>query len=50
MRYTGKLETTVFRKETNSDIYLHWRSFASMTWKKRYIADINQASLYSLFE
>ena len=34
MRYTGKLETTVFRKETNSDIYLHWRSFASMTWKK----------------
>ena len=34
MRCNGKLETTVFRKETNNDIYLHWRSFARMTWKK----------------
>ena len=31
MRCNGKLETTVLRKETNNDIYLHWRSFASMT-------------------
>ena len=30
MRCNGKLETTVFRKETNNDIYSHWRSFASM--------------------
>ena len=36
MRCNGKLETTVFRKETNNDIYLHWRSFAPMTWKKVY--------------
>ena len=34
MRCNGKLETTVFRKENNNDIYLHWRSFAPMTWKK----------------
>ena len=34
MRCNGELETTVFRKETNNDIYLHWRSFAPMTWKK----------------
>ena len=34
MRCNNKLETTVFRKETNNDIYLHWRSFAPMTWKK----------------
>ena len=34
MRCNGKLETTVFRKETNNGIYLHWRSFAPMTWKK----------------
>ena len=36
MRNNGKLETTVFRKETN-DIYLHWRSFSPMEgakWKK----------------
>ena len=31
MRCNGKLETTVFRKETNNDINLHWRSFAPMT-------------------
>ena len=34
MRCNGKLETTTFRKETNSDIYLHCRPFAPMTWKK----------------
>ena len=34
MRCNAKLETTVFRKETNNDIYLQWRSFAPMTWKK----------------
>ena len=42
MRINGKLKTTVFRKETNNDIYLHWRSFTSITWKKRYIKDIIQ--------
>ena len=36
MKCNGKLETTVFRKETNKYIYLHWRSFAPMTWKKVY--------------
>ena len=34
MRWNGKLETTTFGKETNSDIYLHWQSVAPMTWKK----------------
>ena len=32
MRCNRKLETNVFRKETN--IYLHWKYFAYMTWKK----------------
>ena len=31
MRIHGKLETTVFRKETNNVIVKHWRSFAPMT-------------------
>ena len=31
MRCNETLETTVFCKETNNDIYLHWRSFAPMT-------------------
>ena len=34
VRRNGKLGTTVFRKETNNNIYLHWRSFAPVTWKK----------------
>ena len=34
MRNNGKSETTAFRKETNNNIYLHWRSFAPITWKK----------------
>ena len=34
MRCNGKLKTTVFRKETNNDIYFHLRSFAHITWKK----------------
>ena len=34
MRCNGKLKTNVFRKETNNDISLHWRSFALITRKK----------------
>ena len=34
IRCNGKLNTIVFHKETNNDIYLHWKSFASVTWKK----------------
>ena len=29
----GKLKTTVFRKETNTDIYMNWNSHAPMQWK-----------------
>lgn len=28
-----EIETTVFRKPTNNDIYLHWDSFAPHNWK-----------------
>ena len=31
IRCDGKLKTTVFRKEPNNDIYLHWRFFAPIT-------------------
>ena len=34
MKCNGKLETTVFCEENNNDIYLQWRSFAPMKWKK----------------
>ena len=29
-----KVETTVYRKSTNNDIYLHWQSFSPTTWKR----------------
>ena len=30
----NKIETTVYIKSTNSDIYLNWGSFAPVTWKR----------------
>ena len=29
----NKLETTVFRKETNTDFYINWNSHPSIQWK-----------------
>ena len=34
MKSNGKLETNVFCKETNNDLYFHWRSYAPITWEK----------------
>ena len=34
IRANEVIETTVFRKETNNDVYLHWKSFAPITWKR----------------
>ena len=33
IRKDYKVETTVYRKSTNSDIYLHWQSFSPTAWK-----------------
>ena len=37
-----KLETTVFDKETNNNMYFHWRSFGPTTWKKGTLKWISQ--------
>ena len=34
IRRGNKIETTVYRKITNNDIYLNWDSFAPVTWKR----------------
>ena len=43
MRSNGKLETTVFSKETNNNIYLYCKVFFSYCMEKRYIKDIKRA-------
>ena len=34
IRNKDKIETTVYRKPTNSDIYLNWKSFSACFWKR----------------
>ena len=34
IRRGNKIETTVYRKSTNNDIYLSWDSFTPVTWKR----------------
>ena len=34
IRNNTTLSTTVYRKPTNSDIYIHWKAFAPSTWKR----------------
>ena len=35
MRNHNDITTTVYRKDSNSDVYLHWDSFTPITWKRR---------------
>ena len=28
------LDTTIYRKDTHNDLYLHWDAFASVSWKR----------------
>ena len=32
---TGKLETKVYQKKTDSDIHLHWNAFTPIKWKQK---------------
>ena len=34
IRNSDHIHTTVYRKETNNDLYLHWNAFASYPWKR----------------
>ena len=34
MRNHNDIKTTVYRKESNSDVYLHWDSFTPISWKR----------------
>ena len=34
LRQQDRIDTSVYRKPTNNDIFLHWDSFAPKTWKK----------------
>ena len=34
IRIDNRIETTVFRKKTDTDIYLNWNAFAPLKWKR----------------
>ena len=34
IRNKDTIETTIYRKATNSDIYLNWKSFSPCSWKR----------------
>ena len=34
IRNNTTIKTTVYRKSTNSDIYLNWKSFSPCSWKR----------------
>ena len=34
MRKNNTIETTIYRKQTQNDIYLHWESFTSEAWRR----------------
>ena len=35
IRISDHIHAIVYRKETNSDLYLHWHAFAPISWKRR---------------
>ena len=41
-----KLETKVFRKETNADLYINWNSHASIQWKQGSLKNLIQRSTW----
>ena len=41
----NKLETTVFRKETNTDLYINWNSHAPIQWKLESSENLIQRSI-----
>ena len=40
------LDTTVCRKDTNNDLYLHWDAFAPVTWKRRLFITLITEPIY----
>ena len=41
----NKLETAVFRKETNTDLYINWSSHAPIQWKQGSLKNLIQRSI-----
>ena len=39
------LDTTVYRKDTQNDLYLHWDAFTPISWKQGTLTLVNRAYL-----
>ena len=42
IRNNNTLSTTIYRKPTNNDIYIHWNAFAPETWKRGTLRTLTQ--------
>ena len=42
----GKLQTSVFRKETNTDVYINWHSHVPLQWKKSTLRSLVNRALH----
>ena len=42
MKKDNYIDTTVYRKTTNTNVYLHWESFAPTTWKRKTLRTLLQ--------
>ena len=40
IRNDSEISTTVYRKNTNTDLYLHWKAFAPTSWKRSTIKSL----------
>ena len=46
IRNWDHIHTTVFRKETNNDLYLYWNAFTSISWKREILRTlVNRACI-----
>ena len=47
VRNSDHIHTTVYRKETNNDLYLHWYVFVTISWKRGTLRTLVDRSILS---